>query len=136
MVHDYKGKYIPVLIDYSHTNPSSHCIVDHVTLETDLIINEVDINDINFLLSNLIYPPEKILATNSKMKRSKTQQIICIINKLRIDAFDKYKMSEIEYIGAAFLKTLQLLSHADFPDENVTKAHIYINHLLKRINLL
>jgi len=146
MVKDVGGRLIPVLIDFSRTE-QTHSIKDLVTLEADMVIRglcgtgglheRVGVQSFLELLSVETENGghEKQDSSDGK-NSSQLGKVRLIIRKLRKNAFSTQGIPEIEYAGAALLKTLEILCYGKLPHEQNEKATTYVSYLCGRIRRL
>lgn len=145
MVRDIGGKLIPFFIDFSRAG-KTHSIKDLVILESDMIIRGLtgietlhDKARISSFLESLDIKGGKSRLEKQGLSEdtlSRLEKIRVVTKELRKNAFSFHGVAEIEYAGAALLRTLEILSYGKLPrDENV-RATTYVSYLCERIRRL
>ncbi len=138
LVGYYKNNLIPVFIDFSRTGPK-HSVMDLATLESDTIIRCLDHTNIQPLIEVLRFDSQEASADCQNPMRgsisNQVKKVILIINKLRQNAIVVHKVDEKEYMTAALLKTLEILSYK-LPHDQNERATTYVSHLCERIRRL
>lgn len=142
MGNDVKGKLIPFFIDYSRADGGTHSVKDLVTLESDMIIRGLsgiegfhDAIRIKTFLESL----EKVDGNHNNIEpidmneELQLEKARVIIKELRKCAVSDHGVSEIEYAGAALLKTLEVLSYGKLPHDQTIRATTYVTYLCRRI---
>jgi hypothetical protein len=129
MLRDIDGKIVPVFIDFARAG-WTHSVKDFVILETDLIIRGLKDQETLSQQDNIL----KFLDNLHKNDTKERGKVNLVINLLRKGAFESYGATEIEYYGAALLKTLEVLSYGKLPFDQNERATTYVTYLLERLS--
>lgn len=139
MLKDIRGKIVPAIIDYSRTSITAHSVKDLVTLEVDLIIR--GLRGIKaFITRDKIIDFLNLISVEKDIKKDFEPQDLLQIEKveraiktLRTFALKVHEVTEVEYFGAALLKTLEVLSYGKLPFDQNERATTYVTYLLERL---
>lgn len=144
MVKKLPGKLMPIFIDFSRTR-ETHSLKDLVTIESDLVIRGLDSikefksrEGVRFFLKSIpSYNSNRIPSKSPSLKwKKQAYKVFVVINELRKNARKIHMAPEAEYLVAALLKTLEILSYGRLPREYNERAVEYINFLIYRIKQL
>ncbi len=144
MAGHFGGKLIPVFIDFSRTG-ETHSLNDLVTLESDLIIRclngaKYEAEKFQSFLESLSF---KVQSDNHQERENlgidellEIEKVRAISKLLRKNAISLHGASEVEYYMAALLKTLEVLSYGQLPNDENERAAAYVTYLCERIRRL
>lgn len=135
----------PIFIDFSRTG-DSHPLKDLVTIESDLIIRGLDgvrelLSREQFILflKSVSYDSNdrdrKQLAKSIRRKQQ-IEKVSAVLSVLRKNARSVHGASESEYLLAALLKTLEVLSYGKLPYDQNERAVRYVTFARDRIKEL
>ncbi len=135
-------------IDYSRAG-WTHAIKDMITIETNIIIRglsgipvfEGEDKAVFWSYLDALHVQKNLAEFNAKSITNKpellqAEKIRIVVEAVREFSFANYKVSELEYLGAAILKTLEMLSYGNLPHAQNTRATSYVSYLIDRIHLL
>lgn len=133
MARQWQGSLIPALIDFSKTSPTNHYLVDHVTLEADLLVRCIDREDLSSFLARL----RRIDNDDGEVRESRIADMIrCIVRRIRRDSIERLGATRLEYCLSAFLKTLALMSYGQMKRSELVRARQYATFLMREIEEL
>ncbi len=141
MIRVVGGELVAFLIDYSRSG-GSHSIKDLVTLETDMVIRglsgikQFSRKEIVMKYLRSFHSAALDIVDMTAMERLQVEKVSMVIKILRASAAADHKVKEIEYCGAALLKTLEVLSYGKLPYDHNKRATTYVDYLIERIKFL
>ncbi len=134
----------PIFIDFSRTG-DTHPLKDLVTLESDLIIRGLDgvrelfpREQFALFLKSIPYDSNdrKHKKLTTGIRKQQVKKVLIVLSVLRKNAKSVHDASEAEYLLAALLKTLEVLSYGKLPFDQNERAVMYVTFARDRIKQL